>query len=204
MSIYTYNGSAIIAMAGDECVAIGSDLRFGVNMQTLATDFQKLHKIHDKLFLGLSGLGTDAQTVYQTLRMKQNMYKLREERDMAPKIFNEVVSKTLYEKRFGPYFISPVIAGLDDDNQPFLSGMDVIGATSTSKDFMAEGTNTESLLGMCESVWRPGMNPDELFETLAQCLLSGVNRDALAGWGAIIYVITPQKVNVKTLRGRMD
>jgi 20S proteasome subunit beta 3 len=31
--------------------------------------------------------------------------------------------------------------------------------------------------------------PDELFETLSQCLLSGVDRDALSGWGAIVYVM---------------
>jgi 20S proteasome subunit beta 3 len=50
-------------MAGKECVAIGSDLRFGVNLQTMATDYKKVHKIHDKLFLGLSGLATDAETL---------------------------------------------------------------------------------------------------------------------------------------------
>ena len=32
-------------------------------------------------------------------------------------------------------------------------------------------------------------SPEELFETTSQCLLSGVDRDALSGWGAIIYVV---------------
>jgi 20S proteasome alpha/beta subunit len=59
VQIETYNGSAIVAMAGDKCVAIGSDLRFGVQMQTMATDHQKLSQIHDRLFVGLSGLATD-------------------------------------------------------------------------------------------------------------------------------------------------
>lgn len=31
--------------------------------------------------------------------------------------------------------------------------------------------------------------PEELFETLAQCLLSGVDRDALSGWGGIVHVM---------------
>ena len=51
-------------MAGKECVAIGSDLRFGVQFQTLATDYQKIYRIHDHLYLGLAGLGTDAQTLW--------------------------------------------------------------------------------------------------------------------------------------------
>ena len=40
--IFEYNGSAIVAMAGKECFAIGSDLRFGVQFQTLATDYRKV------------------------------------------------------------------------------------------------------------------------------------------------------------------
>lgn len=52
-----------VAMAGKECVAIGSDLRFGVQLQTLATDYKKIYKVHDQLFIGLAGLGTDAQTL---------------------------------------------------------------------------------------------------------------------------------------------
>ena len=55
--------SLTVAMAGKDCVAIGSDLRFGVNLSTLATDYKKVYKIHDQLFLGLSGLLTDAETL---------------------------------------------------------------------------------------------------------------------------------------------
>ena len=63
MQIFEYNGSAIIAMAGKECVAIASDLRFGVQFQTLATDYKKVYRIHEHCYIGLGGLATDAQTV---------------------------------------------------------------------------------------------------------------------------------------------
>ncbi|KAK9820165.1 hypothetical protein WJX72_006991 [[Myrmecia] bisecta] len=204
MSIFEYNGSAIIGMAGKECVAIGSDLRFGVQFQTLATDYQKIYRIHDKLYLGLAGLGTDAQTLAARFKFKHNMYKLREERDIRPSTFGQLVSSTLYEKRFGPYFCSPVVAGLDKDNVPYLCGMDTIGAIETAKDFMVAGTAPDSLYGMCESMFRPDLEPEELFEVLSQCLLAGTDRDALSGWGAIVHVITKDKTNSRTLKGRMD
>jgi 20S proteasome subunit beta 3 len=53
-------------------------------------------------------------------------------------------------------------------------------------------------------MWRKDLGPDELFETVAQCLMSGQDRDALSGWGAIVHVITPKKVITRTLKGRMD
>ncbi|KAL8531019.1 hypothetical protein ACS0TY_007869 [Phlomoides rotata] len=63
MSIFEYNGSALVAMVGKNCFAIASDRRLGVQLQTIATDFQKIYRIHDKLFIGLAGLATDAQTL---------------------------------------------------------------------------------------------------------------------------------------------
>lgn len=62
--IFEYNGSAVVAMVGKNCFAIASDRRLGVNLQTIATDFQRIYKIHDKLYIGLSGLATDAQTLW--------------------------------------------------------------------------------------------------------------------------------------------
>lgn len=123
---------------------------------------------------------------------------------MRPTTFGHLVSALQYERRFGPYFAGPVIAGLEDDGTPYLCGMDSIGAMETSKDFMVQGTAPESLYGMCESMWREDMEPEELFETLSQCLLSGVDRDALAGWGALVHVITPDKLISRTIKGRMD
>lgn len=193
-----------VAMAGKECVAIGSDLRLGVQLQTLATDHKKIYKIHDQLFLGLSGLASDAESLSQRFKFKHNLYKLREERDINPAAFAQLVSATLYEKRFGPYFCQPVIAGLDPKGVPYLCGMDSIGAIETAKDFMVAGTGNDSLLGICESLWKPDMEAEELFEVTSQALLSGQDRDCLAGWGAVVYVITKDRVIARKLKGRMD
>lgn len=69
---------------------------------------------------------------------------------------------------------------------------------------MFAGTSPESLYGMAESMWKPDMEPEELFETIAQCLLSGVERDALSGWGSVVHLITKDKVITRTIKGRMD
>lgn len=50
-------------MVGKNCFAIASDRRLGVNFQTIACDFQRIFKIHDGLYIGLSGLATDVQTM---------------------------------------------------------------------------------------------------------------------------------------------
>lgn len=46
--------------------------------------------------------------------------------------------------------------------------------------------------------------PDDLFETISQALLNAVDRDALSGWGAHVYIIEKDKVTKRLLKGRQD
>lgn len=204
MSIMEYNGAAVIAMAGKGCVAMASDKRYGIRNQTMGCQMQKIFQMNDSTLVGMTGLATDQQTLEQKFRFRSNMYRLREERDMNPKAFANMVSSLLYERRFGPYFCEPVVAGLCDGDKPFLSGMDLLGAQVITEDFMVAGDCTEALYGLCESLYEPDLGPDELFEVLAQCLLSGVDRDCLAGWGAVVHVMTPEGLTTRHLKGRMD
>ena len=68
MSILSYNGGAVVAMKGKNCVALASDLRYGVELRTVTTDFPKVFEITPHLWVGLPGLATDIQTVLQKLR----------------------------------------------------------------------------------------------------------------------------------------
>jgi len=204
MSILQYNGGAVLAMTGKNCVAIASDSRLGLQAQTVSCDFQKVFKMHDKLMLGVTGLATDVQTLSQLLKFRLNMYRMREEREIKPETFSALLTHVLYERRFGPYFTEPVVAGLDDKNQPFVSAMDLLGAPVFTSDFVVSGTCTANLYGMCETMYKPDMEPDELFETAAQCLLASVDRDALSGWGGVVHVITPEGITSRKLKGRQD
>jgi 20S proteasome subunit beta 3 len=205
MSILEYNGSAVIAMAGKNCVGVASDTRLGEQAQTIACDFEKVFPLGNKMCIGLSGLATDVITLKRSLEWRLKGYKLRENRDMGVKTFSHLVSKILYGKRFGPYFTEPIIAGLDGpNNKPYLCAMDLIGAPVLTDDFVVAGTSAENLYGTCEMFYKPDLEPDELFEVLAQSLLTGVDRDALSGWGCVVKIITPDKIISRKLTGRQD
>jgi len=133
------------------------------------------------------------------------MYRLREERNISPQTMANLVSSSLYEKRFGPYFISPVIAGINQTSgKPFICGFDSIGCIDFAKDFIVSGTASDQLFGTCEGLWEPDLGPEELFETISQALLNAVDRDALSGWGAHVYIIEKDKVTKRLLKGRQD
>ena len=156
------------------------------------------------------------------------MYTIKEEREIEPETFAHLVSSTLYEHRFGPYFVEPVMAGISKTPsggiKPFIAATDLIGCLNFAKDFVVAGTASEKLFGVAEGLWEPDLEPEDLFETISQTLLNAVDRDAYSGWGAIVHVMwvheymicslsvfadfpvysTKDKVVTRTLKGRMD
>ncbi|KAH7830466.1 Proteasome subunit beta type-3 [Monocercomonoides exilis] len=201
--IMSNNGSAVVAMNGKNCVAIGSDLSFQVERQHIGRIF-KVYQITDKILLGLTGLLSDCVSFYQLVRYHIAHLKLTEGRTIQPKSFIHMVSFLLYSKRWQPYFVEVVIAGLDEDGKPYISSSDTVGSMTEPEDFVVGGTATQSLLGAAECFWEKDMDSEALFEATSQTLLSGIDRDSYSGWGAVTYILTPEKLITRYLRSRQD
>lgn len=150
-------------MTGKNCVAIACDLRLGLQSLTVSNNFPKIFPYGPNLYVGLTGLATDIASVSDLLRYKVNMYRLREERPISPKTMANLVSTSLYEKRFGPWFVGPVVAGImppkeaGEQGEPFICGFDSIGCIDFAKDFIVSGTASDQLFGTCEGLWEPDL-----------------------------------------------
>ena len=152
-----------------------------VGLAGLATDVQSVCVMR----LGLSGCGCTRQRLlaldgawkwclhghdecamrcrattrrHETLEYRKNIYKLKEERDLTPKTTAHLLESMLYARRFAPWFVEPVVAGLQgEDNKPFVYASDLLGAGLVTDDFVVSGTCTENMYGMCESLYKPDM-----------------------------------------------
>lgn len=163
-------------MTGKNCVAIACDLRLGLQALTVSNNFPKIFPYGPQLYVGLTGLATDIASVSDLLRYKVNMYRLREERPISPKTMANLISTSLYEKRFGPWFVGPVVAGVmppkeeeeveggegkggggGGGGEPFICGFDSIGCIDFAKDFIVSGTASDQLFGTCEGLWEPDL-----------------------------------------------
>ena len=157
-SDFNPDGGAAVAMVGKDCVAIACDLRLGLQSLTVSNNFPKIFQYAPSTYLGLTGLATDVSTVSDLMRYKVNMYRLREERQISPQTLANLVSSSLYERRFGPFFVSPVIAGINHTTgKPFICGFDSIGCIDFAKDFIVSGTASDQLFGTCEGLWEPDL-----------------------------------------------
>ncbi|KAJ9445396.1 Proteasome subunit beta type-3-A [Diplonema papillatum] len=204
MSIHNYNGGAVLALCGKDAVFMSSDNRLGTNFNTIARNNVKYHKVTSRVFVGLAGLETDNQTVLAKIRFRLKMFLLREEREMPLKAVVSMISNLLYQHRFGPFFVNPVVCGFDEQGKPHAFGFDFIGC-SEEAPFMMSGTASSSLLGTCEAFYKEGMDSDELFEVGSQALMCSLDRDCLAGWGASVTILKADGTAItRSIKTRLD
>ena len=56
------------------------------------------------------------------------------------------------------------------------------------------------MASLCESFYKINLEAEELGDTVGHILLGGIDSDILAGWGAIVYIMTENSIEAKYLK----
>lgn len=147
---------------------------------------------------------------------------------ISPRAMASLTSHVLYNRKQAPYYVEPLVIGLtevvqrkrlvgktDSDTtgklisplksyMPFLCSMDCIGAKSVSHAFVCAGAASSSILGTAEALWKPELTQEELVEVCSNAFLSALERDCLSGYGAVLYLISPDGITEYDLASRND
>ena len=191
----TMNGGSLLAMAGDGCVALAVDKRFGSGPQMVNIAPRHVWAAHPNLMLAFSGLEGDVQSLSEELQLEVAAKRNRalgfsvgglkignekgsnDEMDerrfrISPPALACLTSHVLYQKR--GYYVEPLVVGLMEGTwAPFLCAMDMIGAQSFSQSFICSGAASTSLYGTAEALWKPNMKPKDLLECCGKVFQSG-------------------------------
>lgn len=122
----TLNGGSAMAMAGDNCVAIAIDQRFGSGPQMVNVSPRKVLLLHSKLMIAFTGLESDVQSIAEELEVHVNakrgdcgvgvllmhQHQAQSTTLISPRAIAALTSNVLYSKRSSPFYCEPIIAGL--------------------------------------------------------------------------------------------
>nr|QBH72811.1 proteasome subunit beta type [Franklinothrips vespiformis] len=126
-SPYSDNGGSIVAISGDDFAVIGSDTRLSSGYSVCTRNQSKLFQLTDRTVLGSSGCWCDTLTLTRTLVARLQMYQHEHQKDMTTPAVAQLISTMLYYKRFFPYYVSNVLAGLDANGKGVVYHYDPIG-----------------------------------------------------------------------------
>lgn len=126
-SPYTDNGGTIVAIAGKDYAIIASETRLSSGFQIYTREQPKLFQLTSKTILGSTGCWCDALTFAKVIESRVKNYLYEHNRQISTPACAQLISTMLYYKRFFPYYISNIVAGLDEEGKGVVYSYDPVG-----------------------------------------------------------------------------
>jgi 20S proteasome subunit beta 6 len=219
-SPYEMNGGSVMAIAGETFAVIASDTRLSEGYSILSRENPHLYELENtnKCILACSGFHGDTLTFAKVLQTRLKMYEYEHNKKASTGAIAQLISTMLYNKRFFPYYVNPIIAGLDEQGRGAIYSYDPVGSFDR-EIYRSSGSSVALLQPLLDS--QLGMkNQSEHFEiekgctvsqNLEKCLqlvkdafTSAAERDIYTGDAVLIKVITKDGVKTERFALRRD
>lgn len=82
----------------------------------------------EKSVLATAGMRADQQALHKVLETRIRQYKFQHGKDISTPSIAQMLSNTLYYKRFFPYYTFNVLGGLDEEGKGCVYSYDAIGS----------------------------------------------------------------------------
>jgi len=125
---YDDNGGTTLAIAGEDFCVIASDTRQSSDTHINARYAPKTFKLSSNTVLATTGCYADGQTLVKRLGQRLEWYKHAHDKEMSCPAFAQMLSITLYQKRFFPYFTFCILGGLDAEGKGVVFSYDSVGS----------------------------------------------------------------------------
>jgi 20S proteasome subunit beta 6 len=125
---YDFNGGTTVVIAGDDYAIAAGCTRMSTGYEILSRTQSKLFGLTDKTVLSTAGCMTDIITLRRHLSAKLTQYEQNHQSVMKTSAAAQLLSVTLYYRRFFPYYAFCMIAGLDEEGKGAVYGYDAVGS----------------------------------------------------------------------------
>jgi 20S proteasome subunit beta 6 len=127
-SPYNVNEGTACAVAGTDFCIVAGDTRMSDGYTILSRDVAKIHQLTNKCVISIAGMQAEASTLSKILNIRIQQYRNRHNIEISTTAIAQLLSNTLYYKRFFPYYTFNVLGGVDNDGKGAVFGYDAIGS----------------------------------------------------------------------------
>jgi len=125
---YEDNGGTSLGVSGKDFAILGSDTRLSRGYSILTRESSKQIQLTDKCVLVSAGMKADRDTLQKMLKTRLTMYEHQHGKPMATPAIAQLLSTTLYHRRFFPLYTFNILGGLDENGQGCIFTYDAIGS----------------------------------------------------------------------------
>eukprot|EP01083_Nonionella_stella_P034716 94934_1 len=210
-SPYADNGGTVAAIAGEGYCILASDTRLNHGYSILSRTNSKVRKINSCTVVAAGGMQADRRALFKYLDARHVHYEQQHFKPMSSRAIAQMVSNTLYGRRFFPYYTFNVVAGIDENGNGALFGYDAVGSMETVP-YGAQGSGSVLATPLLDNqvgfLTHPQnkrkLNVDEAIELLKNVMTSVAERDINTGDQVELWIVTKAGVRKEMFQLRED
>nr|ACO11652.1 Proteasome subunit beta type-1 precursor [Caligus rogercresseyi] len=209
---YQDNGGTTVGIAGSDFVVIASDTRLASSYDILSRNVPKIFELGSGCVLGSCGCWCDVLTFIRVAESKLKDYHYTHGKELNTPALAQMLSNTLYRRRFFPYYIHNVLAGLDEKGQGVIYTYDPVGHCEKVK-MSCGGTSMELIQPILDNIVEKknmtngtmkDLSIDETVNIIHDCFISAAERQIQTGDGIMFKIITKEGIETKSVGLRRD
>jgi len=214
-SPYVDNHGSVVAIAGADFVVVASDTRLsGSGYSILTREQPKLFGLSESTVLASTGCWCDVLSFARLASARSKMYSLTHGGDlMTTKAYAQMIATMLYGKRFFPYYISNILAGLDSETgRGVIYSYDPVGHMEKC-NYRAGGSSVSLLQPLLDNqVGKKNMvgaeekdiGLEEACNLVHDLFISACEREIHTGDSIALRIITKDGIKERTVALRRD
>lgn len=190
MEIENKKGTTTLGLVFKDGILAASEHRATMGTLIAHKIAKKIYRIDEHLLLTTAGLVGDAQLLARFMRVEAELYKLDREEPMPVRGASTLMANILNQRKFYPYYVQLIIAGVDSTGSHVFS-IDAAGG-AIEDIYTTTGSGSPYVFGVLEDNFKENMTEDAAIDIAIRAMSAAIKRDAASGDGIEVVVVTKQ------------
>jgi len=182
-------GTTTLSLVCKDSVVAAAEHRATMGTMIAHKVAKKIYRIDEHMLLTTAGLVGDAQILARYLKAEAELYKMEREEKMPIEGAATLMANILNQRKFYPYYVQLIIAGVDSEG-PHVFSLDAAGG-AIEDIYTTTGSGSPYVFGVLEDHYKKDMDVDEGIDLAIKAMVAAMKRDSASGNGIDIVVITP-------------
>jgi len=204
----------VLAVSGKDFAIVAGDTRMSDGGYGISSrDQPKLFKLTDHCTIATSGMQAEAVTLRKVLASKCTQYAFKTGKSISATAVAQMLSNTLYYKRFFPYYTFNILAGVDEKGAGAVWGYDAVGSHERL-DYVCTGTGQALITSLLDNQVafknqeknkpKDGLSLEQTLAIVEDAFVVAGERDIYTGDYVDIWIITKDGTKSKRKNLRLD
>lgn len=210
-SPYDFNGGTTVVIAGSNFAIAAGCTRISTGYEILSRNQTKLFDLSSKTVLASAGCLSDVITLRRMLSARLTQYEHSNARVMSTSAAAQLLSVTLYYRRFFPYYSFCLLAGLDEEGKGAVYGYDAVGSFKRD-EYGAMGSGQNFIMPILDNLigHKNRMDPkqeltaEEAVAIVKSVFITVTERDIYTGDSVEIKLITKDGISTEIFQLKKD